>query len=179
MGGVTRLFVAIVPPDAVKDAAAQFPRVPGVKPVRRDQLHVTLRFVADFPEEGIEALVERLARIGAPRLDLTVGPWGRFGHRVVWLDVTPVEPVLALADAVDAAVRAQPSVPRREQTFRPHLTVARLSSFSPVRARQLLEAAPALEPMRWSVTEMVLVKSRLSPQGATHTPLATFALEPP
>ncbi len=176
---MARLFVAIVPPDAVKDAAAGFPSAEGVKPVRREQLHLTLRFVADFPEDAIDGLVDRLSRIDAPRFELAVGPWGRFGHRVAWLAVAPEAPVVALADAVDAAVRVEPSVPRRDQPFRPHLTVARLAKFSPVRARQLLDAAPPLPPLTWPVEELVLVRSQLSNQGATHTPIATFALGAP
>lgn len=173
---MARLFVAIVPPDDVKDAAAAFPASePGVRLARREQLHVTLRFAGEFPDERIASLKERLRRIEHPAFTLTVGPWGRFGYRTAWLGVAPEAPVVALADAVDAAFRAE-GTPRRELPFRPHLTVARLTKLSPVKARQLLESAPPLPELRWDVGAFVLVQSTLSPDGATHTPLLEVPL---
>ncbi len=173
---MARLFVAIVPPDDVKDAAAAFPAsAPGVRAVRREQLHVTLRFAGDFPAERIDALKRRLEHIEAASFTLTVGPWGRFGHRTAWLGVAPEAPVIALADAVDAAFRAE-GTPRREQPFRPHLTVARMTKLSPVKARQLLESAPPLPELRWQVGAFELVQSSLSPSGATHTRLLEVPL---
>ena len=105
---------------------AHLPR--GWRPVPLANLHLTLGFFGDQPEEPLTALANRLRAMPPPPA------CGVRGHRVVpfpdsgapllALELRATPELMALHAAVDAA-SACSGLPRDARPFRPHITLAR------------------------------------------------------
>jgi 2'-5' RNA ligase len=161
-----RLFVAAWPPADVLDLLETLPRPsdPGVRWTRRDQWHVTLRFLgAADPDDAAAAL----ASVHAAVADAVLGPLtARLGRSVV---VVPVAGLGEIAAAVVAATAdvGQPPDPR---PFAGHLTLARL------RQRPACGVTGSRLSARFPVRELHLVRSHLHHEGARYETLAVVPL---
>jgi 2'-5' RNA ligase len=150
----------------------------GVRWMSLDTLHLTLKFLGEIREEDVARLVGRAQAKLAPEqpFEVELAGFGAFPNareaRALWLGVSQGTSVLArLARKLDSAARAI-GVPREQRPFAPHLTLGRLRD--PLRVE--LERAARPESVVWTVSEVVLYESRLSPGGARHVPLARFPL---
>ena len=164
-----RLFVAARPPADVLDALADLPRpaVPGIRWTTRDQWHVTLRFLGWMPE--VDPAVEALRSLRAPVAEAVLGPAvAALGRAVLMAPVAGLERVAA--EVVDATVGV--GQPPEDRPFTGHVTLARAARGS-VRP---LAGAPVAG--RWSVDEVLLVRSHLSRAGARYEPVAAVPLTP-
>lgn len=167
--GLSRLFVAVWPPEDVLDrvAAMARPEIDGLRWTSRHQWHVTLRFLGEC---DVPAVVTALAGVVAGPCRAELGPAiGRFDHRVLHIPVRGVE---ELAGAVGTATA---HLGRRPETrpFQGHLTLARVANGAKVDLRSF---ARAEVEARWTVQSFCLVESRLSPAGAKYKVVETFDL---
>ena len=161
-----RLFVTAWLPGRVVDAIAALPRPdePGVRYSRRDQWHVTMRFLGSC--EVDEALAA-FHTIDASATEAVVGPAvSRLGRSIV---VVPVQGLDALAAEVVRATSdvGQPPDPR---PFTGHITIARL------RDRAACGVAGGRFVDRFPVDAVHLVRSDLRPDGAVYDTIATQRL---
>lgn len=166
----TRLFVAVWPPEPVLElvAALDRPPVDGLRWTRRDQWHVTLRFLG--PVADADAVVAALVGVEAPAPAVRLGPAvGRFGHRILHL---PVDGLSELAAAV-VDVTAGLGQPPDDRPFAGHLTLARATGRARVDLRPL---AGAGVEATWTAQEFCLVESRLSPAGASYEVVGRYPL---
>jgi len=164
---MARLFVAAWPSADVRAALAELPAAdePGVRRVPPQNWHVTLRFVGDADSDHLIAL---LGRAHLPRAVARLGPAvDRLDARQV---VVPVAGVDSLAATVRDATREIGEIDRRP--FRGHLTVARTKRG----ARTALVGVPF--DTAFTVDEIAVVGSELTPAGAVYTTLATFPTVP-
>lgn len=167
---MSRLFVAFTPPEDVRRAAARLCRdMRGARPVPLDQMHLTLRFLGDVPDEEAALIAEGLETVRADRFEIRLEGVGSFGRppRVLWAGVAPKEPVVRLHEAVEAALEGLAPEPE-DRAFSPHFTLARLKNAPPVQVRAFLAENAAFVTEPFEVCELVLYSSVLSPQGATH-----------
>ncbi len=125
-----RLFVAVVPPDDVLDRLASLrrPARPGVRWTRREQWHVTLRFLGEVDEAAVPAVVAALdaAPLDAapPAAAAVLGPRvAALGRRVVQIPVAGLDDLAAAVTAATATV-GRPPEPR---PFQGHVTLARVA----------------------------------------------------
>ncbi len=140
-----------------------------------EQLHLTLRFLGDSTPSQLERVERGLAEAvrTCPQGAATVAGLGVFpergGPRVLWLGLTLPDEVIALQHACERiAVAAGFEAERRD--FRPHLTLGRWRG--PARRPDL----PPVDLGTTPLEHVILFRSELRPQGAIHTPLATFDL---
>ncbi|MFA4943974.1 MAG: RNA 2',3'-cyclic phosphodiesterase [Lentisphaeria bacterium] len=131
-----RLFVAIPLPETVRAALAlaigRLHRAGGrIGWVAPENLHVTLAFLGDLPEERLPAAAAALdqAAAGHQPFPLTAAGLGTFGHprapRVIWAGLAGDLPrLLRLQAAVAAAF--QPLGFAEDRPFHPHLTLGRV-----------------------------------------------------
>jgi len=179
-----RAFFAIELGEPARLAAAQVaaelrtrPGGDGVRWVRPENLHVTLRFLGEIApaqaaplaahvREHAQALAPFALRLGA----LASLPPGR-RPRVLVLELAPGEPLAALADAVERGVVAAGCAPEA-RNFRGHLTLGRVRERGASPSLAGLAAAPA----EFVVTESVLFASELHPSGSRYTPLERVPL---
>lgn len=183
-----RLFVAVSPPEEARaDLAAALSRAPelfaGVRPVRREQWHLTLAFLDEVPDERLHtvwsALEHAAATVGPLRLRITGA--GSFGHEraVVWAGLAgDTDGLRRLADVLRDKLRAC-AVPVDTRPYRPHLTLARGVDLRREPAVAALAELRSHAGPWWTVRQMNLVRSRLGggPGGsARHDVLGGFDL---
>jgi len=167
---IERMYLAVRPPPEVVDIISDLPTKPlrGVRFTRRDQWHITLRFLGDV--ERHHAL-EALSRVQAQQTTVTLGPDVQLlGSRIVMI------PALGL-DAVAAEVNeqfAQVGEPN-ERDFAGHLTLARLKG-RPLRDPSLVSVLEAPISATFGVDTIELWKSEVGPDGADHTLVASQEL---
>lgn len=179
-----RSFLAVDPGEAARaEAAACAERLaagPGggaVRWGRPESYHVTLRFLGDVEAERLAPLAEAVAEEVADVVpfELRLGGAGGFPSarrpRVVVLGLAPEAPLAALAERVEAGVRAA-GLPEADRPFRAHLTLGRVKG----RRGPDLSAALPPEPAAFPVREVVLYASELRRGGAVHTPLHRIPL---
>jgi len=176
-----RLFLAVDLPDDVRHVVAGLRAdIHGARWVKPHQLHITLRFMGDTPEETVPAIVERLAQVRLAPFTLTLGHAGTFPSerkaRVLWLRLDPALPLRELASNIDRALSPDGSAALRE--FSPHLTLARLKERPDAGLRRfLVEHADDRGPS-WKVDCFRLYRSMLHANGAVHDTIATYPLSP-
>lgn len=100
-----RLFVAIRPPEAIRDLLIDaMDDSPELRWVGDEQLHLTLRFVGEVEWPVANDLAAALDQIRFDRFVLKVSGVGRFDQRrggALWAGVEPRAPVTALAAKVE------------------------------------------------------------------------------
>lgn len=182
-----RLFIAILLPPDLAARAAQIlpPTLPAIRPVKPENLHVTLAFLGQTPDERLDDVVaatnEGAAAVSA--FTLAFDRAGRFPDRgrprVVWLGISDgAESVVALGTAVYGGLKAR-DLRFDDRPLAPHLTLARVvEDASAAEARTVGAAVDALPVARLAleVSELAVVQSVLSPKGARYTPRATVPL---
>lgn len=194
-----RLFVALDIDDNIRSRILRFVEgirgfAPGVRWMRPESLHVTLKFIGEKPEEDNGKIKEELASIAAGAFEVNFCGYGFFpsvrAPRVFWAGIDGGDALTSLAAAVDETL-AKVEIPKEEHSFSPHLTLARggRGSGSPRREKgdaphssfqhlqEKLAARPVPEFGTMSAREFFLYQSQLSPAGSTYTKLARFALQ--
>jgi 2'-5' RNA ligase len=163
---------------AARVAPARSVRV-GLRWEERERYHLTLQFLG--PVRRVAPVVDALAAavIGREAFPFLLGGAGAFPKpgraRVVWIGAAVGgEEAIALAGAVAGALRPLGYEPDRKE-FHPHLTVARLKVPDNV-ADVLAAIGPGAVGEAFTVGEVVLYESRLSPKGPTYTALERFPL---
>ena len=175
-----RLFVAIRPPEAIRDLlidamddSADF------RWQDEEQLHLTLRFVGEVERPLANDLADAFSRLRAAPFDLRINGVGRFEQRnggALWAGVEPKAPVAALAAKIERACVGVGLKPER-RAFPPHITLARW------KGRRTREVADFLDRNRgpssppFPVTEFILFESHLSRHGAHYEEAASFPLD--
>jgi 2'-5' RNA ligase len=149
--------------------------LPGVRWVRVEGLHLTLRFlgwtkapVLARIEEALEAPARACAPAEVPLRGLGLFP-ERGGPRVLWVGLDLPEQMQALQRACEDAARSEGFEPE-ERAFRPHLTLGRWKDRAP-RPR-----LPEVELGAARIERLTLYRSELRPGGAVYTPLRLFPL---
>ncbi len=174
-----RLFVAIRPPEVIRDALIDaMEDSPELRWVGDDQLHLTLRFIGEVEGPLADDIAFALGRVRFDAFELSVGGVGIFEQRnggALWAAVRPKEPVAALAAKVERACVGAGLEPER-RAFHPHITLARWNRRSAAAALAFLERNRALAAPAFAVDRFILFESRLSRHGAHYDEVATYPL---
>jgi 2'-5' RNA ligase len=154
----------------------------GLRWEQRDRYHLTLQFLGAVVHAApvVDGLAAALK--DQPAFRFRIGGAGAFPKpgkaRVVWIGAAVGgHELVGLAGAVAGSLRPAGYEPDRKE-FHPHLTVARLKVPDNV-AEVLAAIGPGPVGEEFTVEEVVLYQSRLSPQGATYTALERFPLRGP
>ena len=191
-GRKVRAFVAVDLPDEVGrilGATAQILRdacIEGLRPVRPEGVHLTLKFLGDVPESQVgeieQAVSEAVA--GHRQFEVSTGGFGAFPNtrrpQVLWVGIDGrLKALIRLQADVDAALGAL-GFQTETRPFQPHLTLARLDRRMPAGARRasvdVLESTGLIVGMRIPVGSVSLVQSILGRGGARYVRLETVRL---
>jgi 2'-5' RNA ligase len=183
-----RAFLAIEMPEALRPGLAliqgELKRSRAdVRWVAVNNIHLTLKFFGNVPDEEIDALAlaAREAAAETAPLQLQATSAGAFpssqAPRVVWLglggDVLPLTQLFYRLEKAFAAL----GYPPEGRAFNPHLTLGRVKSpANRERLARLLEKLPPVDWPPFTVKELILFQSVLSPQGSKYTPLEVIKL---
>jgi len=144
-------------------------------------LHVTTKFIGEWPEERLAELNAALAALPArPPIAMAVEKLGFFPNphspRVFWAGVKAGDGLAALARETENALAAL-GIQKEQRDYSPHLTLARIKT--PGRQPALLQAVanlPSLEFGRFTADRFFLFRSRTAPSGSVYTKLSEFPL---
>ena len=156
-----RLFFALWPDETTRAALNHTGDWPhkhwGGRQMRADTLHLTLAFLGRTPVAQLDALTASVDAIEAQAFDLTLDQFGYWHHnRIGWLGPTHPPPQLGeLVSALNAAIQ-QSGIAFDAPPQVPHVTLLRNTPGCEV---------PACEPMRWPISDFVLVSSRTETGG--------------
>ncbi len=175
-----RAFVALELEDRVRAAIGELqqqlkPRLAGIRLVRPEGIHLTLRFLGETSAAQAARLRPVLAEAAAACApgEARVGEVGTFPERgsprVFWLGVALPPQVLELQRACERAARQLGFEPET-RPFRPHLTLGRWRDRTPH------PELPAVDLGTSHLDTLVLFESDLRSDGAVYTPLERFAL---
>ena len=175
-----RLFVAIRPPEAVRDLLIDtMDDSPALRWVGDEQLHLTLRFIGEVERPMANDIAGALQHVRSPRFDLRVKGVGRFEKRnggALWAGIDPKDPVAALAAKIERAVQQTGLQPER-RAFSPHVTLARWNQRNAEAVGAFLRRHADLRSEPFCVSEFILFESRLSRHGSHYEEIAAFPLD--
>ena len=174
-----RLFVAIRPPEAIRDLlidamddSADF------RWQDDEQLHVTLRFIGEVERPTANDLADAFGRISSASFDLRIAGVGRFEQRnsgALWAGIEPKSPVAALAAKVERVCQKVGLEPER-RAYHPHITLARWKGRRAREVKDFLGRNGGLSSDAFRVDSFILFESRLSRHGAHYEEVASFPL---
>jgi RNA 2',3'-cyclic 3'-phosphodiesterase len=174
-----RLFVAIRPPETIRDLlidamddGADF------RWQDDEQLHLTLRFIGEVDRPIAEDLANALSRVRVDPFSIRVSGVGRFEQRnggALWAGVEPKEPVAALAGKIERACQ-QVGLAPEHRAFHPHITLARWKGRRTREVADFLDRTRGLVSEPWEVDVFILFESRLSRHGAQYEQVARYPL---
>lgn len=172
-----RCFVAVEIPQEIKDNIAPLQErltMGGVRLVKPDLIHITLKFLGDVPLRRVDDVISALRGVVFQPFKADIEGVGAFPGRtvrVVWLGAKG--DFDTLARSVDLAL--SPMGFPREDKFRAHATLARVKdrgASGPLRERiSSLEGATLGS---FTVDRFLLKKSTLMPGGPIYENLAEF-----
>jgi len=194
-----RLFIALDIDDAIRERITRFVEgvrnfAPEARWVNPESLHVTLKFIGEWPDAAVEKIKQELARVAAANSEIHFRGYGFFptpkSARVFWIGMDSGPQLAQLAAMVDHKMESL-GIAKEIRPFSPHLTLARAGGGSgsprwrkgdgPSRTFQLLQdklaALPAPEFGTMTPHEFFLYQSQLSPRGSKYTKQARFALQ--
>ena len=179
-----RTFIAIPVPESVfvlqgnlKNTIEK--KTGKVRWVKRDQLHLTLKFVGDTPEESIDdvrGVMQKVANQMTP-FKIFIQGVGCFPKierpRVMWVGLDgAIDKLNQLVTAVHDGLHPL-GFPREEKEFHPHITMAR--------AKYPQKKTPDIssflnttyDPIPFRIEKIQFISSELFPNGPVYTILST------
>ncbi len=178
-----RAFIACSLDDAtrerVRELCNQLKKIDsGIKWVRPEAMHLTLRFLGNVDEATVELAGEAMeeATVGVSPVRIEVSGYGTFPPgkkpRVVWLGLKQGGPELySIYERLEESLQSRGLGPA-DKAFRPHLTLGRVKS--PRGVNRVLKSLEELGEGgfgEFTADELTLFKSDLHPAGAVYTAL--------
>ncbi|MDW8027103.1 MAG: RNA 2',3'-cyclic phosphodiesterase [Armatimonadota bacterium] len=149
-----------------------------VKWVEVENLHLTLKFLGDVPEEQIGDIVAALKVVAQEILPFSFKVCGVGGFpnlsrpRVLWIGVEPSENLMVLQKMVEQSMERLGFAPEGRD-YHPHITLGRVKGMAGMEKVKAIFAENANKSFGIvSVNHMTLFRSDLSKEGPTYKPLA-------
>jgi RNA 2',3'-cyclic 3'-phosphodiesterase len=104
-----RLFIAIDPPERIKDdITATFCAMQGARWVEDHQIHLTLRFIGEVSNDAADLIRKALRQVKGPSFSLRVKGVGFFPPRneprILWTGIAENDELMRLQGRIERAV---------------------------------------------------------------------------
>jgi RNA 2',3'-cyclic 3'-phosphodiesterase len=188
-----RLFIGVGVDQRVRREAERVgtemrARLGGVRAtwVRSENLHLTVRFIGQVPDDRVDTLLEAVARpLDTGAFDMQFSGCGRFpahgAPRVIWIGLLGGLPELAALHE-EFNRRLEPlGYPPEARPFSVHLTIARIKD-APAGIGRFVDSALSasdVEPLVQRVDRVTIFESRPSPKGPTYAAVREVPLRTP
>lgn len=181
-----RLFTGLaVSPPVLKNleaVLAELRPVAGLKWSPAENLHITTRFIGEWPEARLGELTDALRRIPRPgAIPIALRGFGYLPNprrpRIFHAAVHAGPALHALAAATDDALGGLGSV-REPRAYHPHLTLARLAEDNTSGLNERIARMQNTDFGIFDATEFHLYRSQPGARSSLYTKLATFPLIP-
>ena len=184
-----RTFVAVDVSDAVRRYAESLKDelaacLSGIHWTRRDNLHLTLKFLGDVPETELAGVCSavRDAVCQQDPLEIECGGLGAFPDeqrpRTLWVGIRQGEESLRTLQGLIDKNLTEYGFPPERRRFHGHLTIGRISRRDGLAADQLAEVEDIIkreqdaEGVMMMVEEVITFSSFLNPEGRVYQPIA-------
>jgi len=188
-----RAFIAIEMQDAVRASLSSLQgrlrphEHPYVKWGDPKSIHLTLKFLGNIEQQQVPQIEDAISQAsqGVSPFQLQLGGLGAFPSlgrpRVIWVAMTgEIERLVTLQQGIDQAL-----VPLgfaiESRPFKAHLTLGRLRERASPEERkrigELVKATQSEAAAAMEVTEIILMRSRLTPSGAIYSRIASIELK--
>ncbi len=175
-----RLFVAVPLPETVRTQLGLLQSgLQGARWIKPENIHLTLRFIGEVPNDAAGDIDAALADVRAPAFTLQLDGIGNFRRgkhpHALWVGVVPSKPLMHLQAKIESAlVRAGLAAETRK--FSPHVTIARLRDVRKGRVEDWAGAHGAFRSTPFPVDRFVLFASFLKSEGAVYIEEASYPL---
>ena len=178
-----RLFTGIDLPEDVIDVferlLVRFRPAANLKWSPAYNLHVTARFIGEWPELRLQDLNEALAKVPPrPPIHVDLRGLGWFPNarrpRVFWAGVEGGTQLAELARDIDSALEPL-GIPRETRPFEPHLTLARIKQPVPLEhLHRMIELLESTELASFDADRFYLYRSQPGSAGSIYTKLSEY-----
>jgi len=169
-----RLFISIPLPTVWLDLFERYKKEYFNEPIRwieKENLHLTVHFMGDTPEEKIPEINKKLRGISAEISPFSIeffkidfAPPGK-SKRMIWAYFLPSKSFENLVQKIE----------KEEREPLPHATLARFRDYRPLRSLRLKQ--PTVTDKIFQVTSFDLQSSQLSRSGAEYEVIESFPLK--
>lgn len=144
-------------------------------------LHITTKFIGEWPEDDLPRLVEKLRELPPPgEMEVTVRGLGWFPNphqpRVFFAGVAAPQELAMLHSDVDRTL-ATIGVKPGTKPYNPHLTLARIKDKPDLAAlRRSVAELPSADFGKFTASKHLLFRSQLKPTGSVYSVISEFPL---
>lgn len=175
-----RLFTALALPDEIARPLMLIQAgVPGARWQKREQLHLTLRFIGEVDGAEAAAIDDALAMVDAPGFTLELKGVGSFGGknpRDLWAGVAPNEALSHLNRKIESALQ-RIGLPPEPRKFTPHVTLARMRHAPAGVIADYLTDHALYASVPFSVEGFILYSSKLTTDGSIYRAEKAYRLQ--
>lgn len=160
-----RLFLAIKIPDQIQDkiSSLYIQEEQGIRWTPAHQLHLTLIFIGDQPQEKIDEISEAIAEIEFNTMPINLSKTGFFKSGIYWIGVEETNALMNLQKKLYRAI-ANLGIHIENRRFKPHITIARDRGISAPLA-QSIERKGLGFAASFTASSFELMSSYLKPNG--------------
>ena len=182
-----RCFVAIEIPDRIQAILSEVQnkfrqKIKKASWTRSENFHLTLKFLGDVEQSGINRINSTLTRIAAyyEPFCINIGGIGTFPNlyrpRVLWVGLAQgAKKITTFADIINREFDKLGF--SYDSRFHPHLTLARLKDSVNMKTyTEFFKKFKTISGTSMNVDHLTLVRSELHPSGAVYTPLHIYPL---
>lgn len=168
-----RLFVAIDPPDDVKQQLENVQEpFNGLRWQNSDNYHLTLKFIGDTPVDQQQRIEETIADITADSFNLTINGLGYFPPnrhpRVIWAGVEEIPELMQLQTTIEERL-ADLGIEKENRDYHPHITIGKNKEVQRHKVEEFIDRHGDFKIPGIPVSEFILYSSELTSEGAVHT----------
>lgn len=166
-----RLFTALEIPDEVAEKLAALQRgLDGACWIERPDLHITLRFAGDIPNDVADDFAVALDEIPVEPFEIELEGLGEFGGKrphTLYVGVKPSEPLAVLQARHESAARRAGLKPET-RNYTPHVTIARMSRVETSAVYDFISAHSPFAAPAFTVSHFTLFSARSSIGGGPY-----------
>lgn len=183
MKAFMRLFTALdLPADVISNLEKLLDRLrpaADIKWSRPSNLHITTKFIGEWPEERLDELKAAFAGVVMPPLQVRIAELAFVPNERsprIFLCGIDAPGIDVLAGATDRAAEAL-GIARESRAYMPHLTLARIQERRDLKPlRDAIAALPSVEFGSFEAHSFFLYRSQMREGGSVYTKLAEFPL---
>lgn len=168
-----RLFFGLVPEEGIRDqlvnAARSFATVKGVRPISKNNLHVTLLFLGDVEENARKYLETKVAQTYVQSFTIRLDLFGYFKRsQTTWIGCSSYPSELIRLVNHLKSIGVQCGIDFDDRPHKPHVTLF----------RKVLQADFPNKPISiaWKVHEFHLIESVLDGKATRYDKIGTYRL---
>lgn len=183
-----RLFIAIEIPNDIKEFLYQLTSLStsldGVSIVKKENFHITLKFLGEVEESLIPDIIDTLKKISnefSP-FALKISHPGAFPDkskpRVIWIGTEDAATLIEIVKRIENEMEYL-GFKKEERKFKSHITLARVKNYNNGKyffERVIKKFSQNPLKLEFQVKEFVLMKSTLTPSGSIYDVLQRFPL---